>query len=97
MEQAMNSLIHVVEIYRYGFLIFSFVAIVVLLYEVNRNRKQRGYAYFALIYFVFVFVYYLLRFFNIPSDPIVANLLSNFIRTLGSIFIFFVAYSLLKD
>ena len=96
-EQTMINLIHVMEMYRYGFLIFSFVAIVVLLHEINKNRNRRGYAYFALIYFIFIFVYYFLRLFDIPSDLILANLLSNFIRTLGSIFIFFIAYTLLKD
>ena len=93
----MTDLIHVNEMYRCGFMIFSFVAMIVLLYEVNKNKKKRGFAYFALIYFACVFVFYLGRCLGIPSDPYLANLLSNIIRTLGSIFIFFVAYLLVKN
>lgn len=97
MAQTLIDLIDIMEMYQYGFMLSSLLAIVILIYTMNKNPKKRGYAYFALIYFVMIFIFYFLRLFNIPADPIFANLFSNFIRTLGAMFIFYIAYSLMKE
>jgi hypothetical protein len=97
MDEALINLTYVNEIYRYMFLITSFLAFVILFYKARKNNDRRGFVYPALIYFFVVFIFYTGRILRIPDDLLLANLFSNIVRTLGEFTIFFTSYLLLKD
>jgi len=88
--------IYSLDAHRWIFVVSSVIAIYLLIKRMKSNNKK-GYGYFAITYFVVLFLFYLSRFFNVPSSIIIVNALSNMIHLFGSIVIFFTAYGLLED
>ncbi len=85
------------ELFRFIFLAISFIALIVLSYKMYKNKERYERGVFALIYFGILFAFYLARLVGYPDDVYLANIISNVIHLLASIFIFSIAFMLIGE